>query len=227
MNKFYWTLLFTPLFALAQNLSQSFPAGRGAIYKIKMKNSSEPIHLNLYVAGTRVDSVHIEYFLESRGLFPIQLWQQFEIAVTEKGPTQIRKGYILAKELKAPEIIPEKYLSGASGGIQVNDFVFVDKTRLEKLRIGVETVEIAAGTTKATHYRTTSNGQTVDFWISDDAKPVGLVLLTSKSEVNMDQNYTLELDSMVENVRPKILPENAIPLSKDGESYLAKPSSLR
>jgi hypothetical protein len=123
--------------------------------------------------------------------------------------------------------MPEAYLKGASGGLQVNDFLFSNQAQLDKDKIGVETVEIAEGSTKATHYRTSRNGQTIDYWISDDAKPMGLVMLISKNPKKPEQNYGLELVNLMENVKAKILPEKAVPLSEKGKALLAKPESLR
>ena len=77
---------------------------------------------------------------------------------------------------------------------------------MDKDKVGDELVEIAAGSTKATHNRTTGNGQKVDYWISNDAKPMGLVMLVSKIEKNENQNYSLELISLMENVKAKIVP---------------------
>lgn len=226
MLKFVALCLLFTISANAQNLSTSFPAGTGAAYKVKMKKDPTPIFLSIYVAGTRVDSVHIEYFLETKGLLGVQMWQQFEIGVTPKG-AEIRKGYVLTKELTNAEIMPQEHLKGASGGIEMNDFLFAEKEQLNKDKIGVEMVEIAAGTTKTTHYRTSNNGQTVDYWVSDDAKPLGLVMLISKSEKNENQNYSLEMTNMMENVKAKILPEKAVPLTIKGKGLLAKPESLR
>lgn len=217
--------LLLSLNVFADSLSESFPAGKGSTYKIKMRQDTTPIFLSLYVAGTRVDSVHIEYFMETKTIIPVQMWQQFEIGVGKSA--EIRKGYVYTKDLTAPEIMPAQYLKGAEGGIQVNDFLFADKAKLDKDKVGEENVEVAAGTTKATHYRTSNNGQTVDYWISDDAKPMGLVMLVSKSDKNENQNYSLELTGLMNNVKPKILPEKAIPLSEKGKSMLAKPESLR
>jgi hypothetical protein len=227
MNKLFLLFILFSSSLFAETLSQSFPAGKGANYKIKMRKDTVPIQLSIYVAGTRVDSVHIEYFMETKSFIPIQLWQQFEIGVSSKGPAEIRKGYVLAKEFKNPEIIPADYLKGAEGGIQVNDFIFADKSKLDKFKIAVETIEIAAGTTKATHYRTSNNGQTIDYWVSDDAKPLGLVMLTSKSDKNENQNYSLELLNLIENIKPKIIPEQAVPITDQGKKFLAKPESLR
>lgn len=226
MSKFLILLAFSITHVHAQNLSQSFPAGAGAEYKIKMKKDVTPIYLSLYVAGTRVDSVHLEYFLETRAILPVQMWQQFEIGVTPKG-AEVRKAYVFARELAKPEIVPPEYLKGARGGIQVNDFLFSSEAELTKDKVGEETVEVAAGSTRATHYRTNNNGQTVDYWISKDAKPIGLVMLVSKSEKNDEQNYALELTRLIENIKPRILPESAVPLTENGKKFLAKPESMR
>jgi len=227
MNKLIVLALLFSLNSSAESLSQSFPAGQGASYKVRMKKETTPVFLSLYVAGTRVDSVHIEYFLETKSIIPVQMWQQFEIGVNKKGPAEVRKGFVLTKELTTPEIMPPSYLQGASNGIQVNDFLFSDKAQLAKDKIGDEIVEIAAGSTKATHYRKTNNGQTVDYWISDDAKPMGLVMLVSKSDKNENQNYSIELTSLMENVKAKIVPEKAVPLSEKGKGILTKPESIR
>ena len=227
MNKFLVLLLLLSFHTHAESLSQSFPAGQGASYKVRVRKESTPIYLSLYVAGTRVDSVHIEYFMETKTIIPVQMWQQFEIGVNAKGPAEIRKGFVLTKELSNAEIMPPEYLKGAGGGIQVNNFLFADKAQLDKDKVGEELVEIAAGSTKATHYRTTGNGQTVDYWISNDAKPMGLVMLVSKSEKNENQNYSLELISLMENVKAKIVPEKAVALSEKGKGLLAKPESMR
>lgn len=226
MKLLSFALLLLSFSVGAQNLSQSFPAGTGSTYKIKMAKDPTPIFLSLYVAGTRVDSLHIEYFMETKSLLPIQMWQQFEIAVTPKG-AEVKKGFIQTKELKHAEVMPTENLKGAAGGIQVNDFLFATKAELDKDKIGEEMVEIAAGATKATHYRKTNNGQTVDYWISQDAKPMGLVMLVSKSEKNEDQNYSLELTSLIENIKPKIVPEQAVPITEVGKRFLAKPQSVR
>lgn len=226
MNKFL-LLCFFSLNVYAESLSQSFPAGKGASYNLKMKNDPTPISFSLYVAGTRVDSVHIEYFMETKGIIAVQMWQQFEIGINPNKPADIRKGFIFTKDLPKAEIMPPEYLKGASGGVQVNDFLFSDKAQLDKDKVGVEIVEIEAGSTKATHYRKSNNGQTIDYWISDDAKPMGLVMLVSKSEKNPNQNYSLELATLMDNVKAKILPEQAVPLTEKGKSLLAKPESIR
>ena len=229
MNRFILLLLISQisLCSFAQSLSESFPAGKGASYVVRFNKNPKPVNLSIYVAATRVDSVHIEYFLEVKDLLPVQLWQQFEIGVRSGHSAEVRRGYVFAKELPRPEIIPSEYLRGAAGGIQVNDFLFASKDQLEKHKVGDEIVEISAGTTKATHYRTSNNGQTVDYWIADQARPLGLVMLVSKSEKDENQNFSLELTGILENVKPKINSEQAVELSPKGKAFLAKPQSVK
>ena len=220
--RFFLTLLVFPLSVLAENLSVSFPAGSGSAYKIKMNQDSTPVYLSLYIASTRVDSVHVEYFMETKGLSSIQMWQQFEIGITDKG-SEVRSGYVQTNELPKPEQMPKEYLQGALGGIEMNNYLFLKNAEIDKYKIGTEIVEIAAGTTQAVHYRMQKNGQTLDYWISDDAKPIGLVMLVSKNEKNPNQNYSLELTHLINNIKPKIIPEKAVTISDKGRSLLVKP----
>jgi hypothetical protein len=48
-----------------------------------------------------------------------------------------------------------------------------------KKLVAKESVKVAAGTFKASHYRDVNNGVTIDFWTSDDVQPLGLVKLTT------------------------------------------------
>lgn len=226
MKRLLLVLCFSQ-WAFAQSVGKSFPPGSGASYRIKLQQDSTPIELSIYVAEARVDSLHIEYFMHTKGLLPLEMWQQFEVTVASGRPLKLERGYVYTKELSAPERLPAEYLQGASGGVQVNDFLFATEAQLAQHRIGVETVEIAAGTTKATHYRVSNNGQTVDYWISDSAKPLGLVMLISKSEKNPQQNYGIELLRLVENVKARINPTQAGPLTEKGRSLLARPESVR
>jgi hypothetical protein len=48
-----------------------------------------------------------------------------------------------------------------------------------KKLVGKESLKVAAGTFKTSHYRDVKNGVTLDFWTSDDVQPLGLVKLTT------------------------------------------------
>lgn len=212
---------------LAQDLSKSFPVGKGSKFKLNMKDSGAPVNVLIYTAAVGSKSVNIEYFMESeQSLIPIQMWQQFQVEVSAGSPAKVLKGFVQTKELKQPEEMGQEYLKGFNG-VKVNDFLFSSKEELDKNKVADETVSVLAGKTKTTHYRTSNNGQTIDYWISDEAKPIGLVKLVSHSEKDPNQNYTLELVNLMNNVKAKIDPQGAVPLSALGKSLLAKPESIR
>jgi hypothetical protein len=224
-NKFFLGLLIsTNIFGA--DLSQSFPAGKGCLYQLEVKGKPIPVDVSIYVASSNADRVIIEYFLSSReGLLPVEMWQQFEIAPSTSG-SKINKGFVQTKELKNPETLTEEYLKGLDG-VQVNDFVFSTESQLNKNKIGEETVEEPAGKDKAMHYRTISGENTIDYWISESARPIGLVKLVSKHPTEEKKNYQLVLTSLMKNVKPYIDPAKAVPLTSLGKSFLAKPESVR
>lgn len=225
MNKILLALLVTTS-VHAADLMESFPAGKGSIYQLEVQGQKIPMNVSIYVASSTKTSVSIEYFISSReSLIPVEMWQQFEIIPSSSG-TKVSKGYIQTKELKNPEILTGEYLNGFDG-VKVNDFLFSDEKEINKNKVGVETVEVPAGKDEATHYRTVANGQTIDYWISDSAKPIGLVKLTSKHPSDEKKNYKLELSSLMKNVKAFIEPAKAVPLTETGKSLLAKPESVR
>lgn len=225
-NKLFLGLLITTQ-VFATDLTQTFIPGKGCLYQLEVEGQKIPVDVSIYVAGSAKDRVSIEYFISSReSLIPVEMWQQFEI-VPKDGKTNVTKGYVQTKELKNPETLTGDYLKGMQGGVQVNDFLFSNESELNKNKIGIEEVEVPAGKDKATHYRTTSGGQTIDYWISDEAKPIGLVKLTSKHATDDKKNYSLALTSLMKNVKPYIDPSKAVPLSNLGKSFLAKPESVR
>ncbi len=224
-NKFLAVLLITGN-VLAADLSESFSPGKGTLYRLEVKGQQIPIDVSIYVAASSKDKVSIEYFLSSReSLIPVEMWQQFEIAPSPGSPAKITKGFVQTKELKNPEILTPEYMSGFDG-VKVNDFLFSSEAELGKNKIGEETVEVPAGKTKAMHYRTQVTDQTIDYWISDEAKPIGLVKLVSTSSEEK-KNYKLALTSLMKNVKPFIDPAKGVPLTELGKSFLAKPGSVK
>lgn len=224
-NKFFLSLLFCAN-AFAADLSESFTPGKGTLYQLEVKAQKIPIDVSIYVASATASSVSIEYFISSReGLLPVEMWQQFEIAPSPSG-TKVLRGYVQTKELKNPETLTGDYLNGFDG-VKVNDFLFSNEADINKNKIADEMVQVPAGKDKAAHYRTTSNGQTIDYWISPSAKPIGLVKLVSTHPTDEKKNYTLALTSLMKNVKPYIDPAKAVPLTELGKSFLAKPESVR
>ena len=208
------------------DLSPSFTPGKGCLYQLEVEGQKIPMDVSIYVAASSKDKVSIEYFISSReSLIPVEMWQQFEI-VPSPGGAKVTRGYVQTKELKNPEIMTGDYLNGFNG-MKVNDFLFSTESELNKNKVAVEEVEVPAGKDKATHYRTVAAGQTIDYWISDEAKPIGLVKLTSKHATDQKKNYSLALTSLMKNVKPYIDPLRAVPLTDQGKAYLSKPESVR
>ncbi len=224
-NKLILAVLFSTI-AHAGDLTQSFPPGKGSVYQLEVQGQKIPMDVSIYVASSGKENVNIEYFISSRESFiPIEMWQQFEITPSSSG-AKVTKGFIQTKELKNPEILSGDYLNGFDG-VRVNDFLFSTESELNKSKIGDEMVEVPAGKDKAAHYRTTAKDQTIDYWISPEAKPIGLVKLTSKHPSDPKKNYKLELTSLMKNVKAYIDPAKGVPLTDRGRSYLAKPESVR
>ena len=147
------------------------------------------------------------------------MYQQFEMALKGRGPIKVKKGYVLTPTSGSPEIM-KAYMFQQNRGVQMNDFLFNKKEDIEGDFMGDENIEIPAGSIIAKHYRKKSNGQTVDFWVSDSVKPIGLVKLESKSAREEFNNYTIELSSLLKNVAPKIDPAKAVPMSDATENLL-------
>lgn len=217
---------FLSFSALAAGLRESFPEGKGSLYQLEVQGQKIPFDVSIYVAGVTTSEVRIEYFIASReSLVPIEMWQQFEIAPESSG-TKIRRGFVQTRELKNPETLTGDYLRG-SGGLDVNDFLFSSLAQIDQFKVGEESVSVPAGKDQATHYRKKSGEQTLDYWISPSAKPMGLVKLVSTHPSDPKKNYKLELTSLMKNVKPYIDPTKAVPLSDLGKSFLAKPESVR
>jgi hypothetical protein len=76
-----------------------------------------------------------------------------------------------------------------------------------KTRIGVESVTVPAGTfAKAEHYRVRLQGEeTMDFWTSPDAPPLGLVKVVIKGSPGMISGSTRELVAIEAGAKPIIV----------------------
>lgn len=200
-----------------------FQKGSGAEYQLKFKDSTAA-NISIYLADVQNKTMSIEYFFNnSAGLIPINFWQQYQVKKEGSGPIELINGYVYAPEFKAPEKITKEYFN-VNKGVEVNDFLFTKKGEIQKFYLGDEEVTVPAGTVKASHYRKSKNGQTIDFWISEVARPIGLIKLVSQQVGNPTNNYQLELTSLVKNVKATIDPKQAKPLSKYGKAYLAKPN---
>jgi hypothetical protein len=212
-------VLIALLLLCFQARGAKFKKGEGAEYL--MTSSGAKVNVSIYVAQSSFSSIAIEYYFSSPSpLVPISMWQQFTLNLNGKGPLSVDKGYFKTPELKQPQILTQKYMT-MNKGVQVHDFLFQDKKELKPFFQGRKKVAVPAGTIEADHYRKSRNGQTIDFWISEQVKPIGLLKLVSSNPKNPKQNYTLELTTLLKNIAPAIDPSKAIPLNKEGEKLLS------
>ena len=149
------------------------------------------------------------------------MWQQFQIEKSKQGHLKISKGFIKSGIHKKPEIMTKEQFQ-VNEGVQLQDFLFTKFVEIEKDYIGDEQLELPAGTLVAKHYRKVTGNQTVDYWISSEVLPIGLVKLISKSSKNSTNNYQIELNSMLRNVKPAIDPKKAIPMSNETSKLMSR-----
>lgn len=208
-------------FVLSINLhagTKEYIVGAGSEFKFT-GDSGEKVALSIYITESSFTKLGVEYFMSSGGFMGVQAWQQFILGINDSG-LNMQEGYVLSAEMKAPEIMTKEFRENNQNGVQVEDFFFTKESDIEKFKIGVERIEVPAGSITSTHYRKKRADQTVDFWISDKAGAIGLVKLESKG--GKTQNYKIELQSLITNVKPKIDPRIAVPLTEKGEKFITK-----
>jgi hypothetical protein len=219
-----FALLAFALTASAAEIARSFPPGQGARFELHQADGTQALVV-ISITEASARRLGVEYYITATGsLVPIELWQQYVLApALNPGGTRLEliEGYILAPELQGPERVSGEYLKGFDG-VAMNDFLFAERAELERHRAGPdEKVTTPAGEVTAARYRRERSGQTVEFWISDEAKPLGLVKLVSRGS-KPEHNYTLYLVSMVRGLKPKIDPAKARPLSETGKKLLRR-----
>lgn len=76
-----------------------------------------------------------------------------------------------------------------------------------KALVGQETIKVAAGSFKTSHYRNKTEQGTVDVWVSEDVPPTGMVKLTTSAMQSGGQNIppmTMELSAMGKGAKATI-----------------------
>lgn len=204
-------LLFASTSLYSIDLSKRYPKGEGSAFDLDVMGINTKLYI--YISESSKNSVGIEMYFQS---ILAELWQQTLLKVGSQGKVSPSAAYLLTKGMKAPEQFTMNQLP-AKGGLQLNDFLLPDKKALEQWKVGSESVTTPAGAIKATHYRKKAGDQTIDFWISDEAKPIGLVKLESAGK---KYTYRLLLKSLLKNVKRKINPKLAVPLSKKGKDLM-------
>jgi hypothetical protein len=180
---------------------------------MKTKNSNESVDLSIYIASRKDSSLNVEMHFAADGLVPFNQWQQYIFKLQESKPIAINQGYVLINSNSKPEIMPDSFFQNHDG-VKLEDFLFIDPNTIKEDYVGEELVEVQAGSVKAKHFIKKNNNQVVEYWISSEVDPIGLVKLVSKGHKEPSQNYTIELKSLLENVAPSINPNEAIKMKE-------------
>ncbi|MCB0406322.1 MAG: hypothetical protein KDD51_16190 [Bdellovibrionales bacterium] len=165
----------------------------------------------VYVSESTDTKVGVEMYFSMPSLLGgenVELWLQSHFG--RKEPPILEASYLMTSAMNSPEKV-DLLAVRRSQGLGMGDFLFLDEKKLASLKVGEETVETPAGKVRATHYRSTSSEQTLDYWISEQAKPIGLVKLESRGT----QVFSMSLKRLVRNVASKISPAAAGPASPD------------
>lgn len=198
--------------------TKEYTPGTGSEFKFTSENG-EKVNLSIYITESSFSKLGVEYFFSTSGLIQTQVWQQFIMGIADSG-LSLDNGYVLSSDMKAPEIMTKEFRENNGNGVDVQDFFFSKSSEIEKFKMGVEKIEVPAGNITTTHYQKKRGDQTVDFWISDNAGAIGLVKLVSKGKPNTNHNYKIELASLLKNVKAKIKPSEAVPLTDKGRMFL-------
>jgi hypothetical protein len=210
------------LFSLNLFAQYPFVVGTGSKFHLSMKDSPTA-ELAIYIAESSDQNIAVEYFFHAMNTFvETKMWQQFHMKMGSNGAIDIHKGYVKTTSVDHPEILPKGFFA-QKDGVQLNDFLFAKEEILNKFKVGDEKIEVPAGSVTASHYRKTNNGQTIDFWISNEAKPIGLVKLVSVHPKKAINNYSIELIGLMKNVKATINPKLAKPISKETQATLSHP----
>jgi hypothetical protein len=213
-----------PAPAGAQSLaSLAKDQGNGSRFTLQSQGSTFDMNVGLVKVDPAAGRTVIEVFAAAQLADP--LWQQFVISMKGDRPV-VESGYIQVGN-KAPMVLPKQHLAGV-GGLDVGLFMLSEaelrngKTGDLKL-VGPETLTTPAGTVACSHYRLDKGGQKIDAWISDEARPIGLVRMVSTGK-KTDQNYQMELRELLSGIAPKIDPAKAGPLSDEMKAILTRPN---
>ena len=198
--------------------TKEYLVGSGSEFKFQ-GDQGENIKLSIYFTESSFTKLGVEYFFSTGGFLGVEAWQQYILGITDKGMS-LEEGYLQSPEMKKPEIMTREFRENNDNGVKVEDFFFTKEADIEKFKLGMETIEVPAGSLLSSHYQKVRDKQVIDFWISDKAGAIGLVKLVSKGSKN--QNYKIELLSLLKNVKAKIIPKNAVPLTEKGKAFLGK-----
>jgi hypothetical protein len=196
--------------------------GNGSRFTMQAQGSTYDMQIGLVKVDQASGLVTVEVFAAAQLADP--LWQQFTLSTTGARP-KIENGYIQVGN-KAPMKLQDKHLAGTSS-LDINLFLLSEselrKDTMGALKpVGQEVVKTKAGEVQCGHYRMERPEQTLDLWISDEARPIGLIRLVSTGKKPAD-NYRLELQELLSGIAAKIDPKRAVPLSDEMKTLLSRP----
>jgi hypothetical protein len=197
--------------------------GNGARFKLHSQGSAHDLYVALVKVDDSSERVVIEVFAAAE--FADPLWQQFVLSVKGDRPS-VEAGYVQMGN-RDPMKLTEHHLAGTDG-LDVSLFLLSEaelrtnkgKGLKDLKEVGPETIATPAGTMVCSHYRLERPEQRLDLWVSDEARPIGLVRLISAGKKQND-NYRLELQELLSGVVAKINPAKAGPLSEDLKALFA------
>jgi hypothetical protein len=196
--------------------------GNGSRFTMHAQGGTYDMQIGLVKVDPVSELVTVEVFAAAQ--FGDPLWQQFTLSTTGPRP-KIEAGYIQVGN-RAPMRLQDKHLAGTSN-LDINLFLLSEaelrKDTMGSLKpVGQEAIKTKAGAVDCGHYRLEKPEQTLDVWISDDARPIGLIKLVSTGKKPMD-NYRLELQELLSGIAAKIDPRRAVPLSDEIKTLLSRP----
>lgn len=194
--------------------------GEGALFELSL--SSGKAQVAITVAERTTSEVALEFYFKDLSFTGIEMWQRFHLQPSGKS-LKVTQGYVLMPQLGQTFRLDREYLEGFDGA-QMTAFMIGSQDEMKKYQIGVEKVSVPAGTVTATHYQIKDRGQTIDYWVDESAKPIGIVQMKSQGS-QIKQNYTLQLKALLNHAAAKINPQNARPLTKEAKDFLPKPGT--
>lgn len=201
-------------FALAFDVPQ-MKVGSGSLFEMKLASGNA--QMAIVVVDRNSQELGLEFYFKDLSAVGIEMWQRFQVRPQGK-KLNLSQGYVLMPQLGDPFILSDEYLKGFDGA-QISSFMLESENEFQEYKIDVEKITVPAGTIEATHYRMTERSQTIDYWVHESAKPVGIVKMTSKGK-SIKENYSLELKTLLSNAAPKINIKKARPLTPEAKKFL-------
>ncbi len=197
--------------------------GGGSRFKMHFQGSTSDMHVGLIKVDPAAGKVVLEVFAKAD--FTEPMWQQFIISMKAERPA-IEAGYVQVGS-RSPMTLTAQHLAGTES-LDVNMFLLTeaelrDGKQKNIQRVGQEKITIPAGTVLSTRYKVERPDQKLEFWISDEARPIGLIRLVSTGK-KTEQNYRLELEELLSGLAAKINPTKAVPLTDEVRKMISAPT---